>query len=366
MKRKFARLVRSARTRLMLRIIVGACVSLLVIAGAIPLFAQQSASAGSADESAVSAIGESLSGTGATDFIPLWTNSTTLGTSALFQSGTGASAKVGIGTTKPASTLDVKGGGTVRGTLSLPSSGTATATAGFNSHPFNLAASVFNSSASEPVKQTFQWQAEPVGNNTDTATGSLNLLFGEGTTKPSETGLNIASNGQITFATGQTFPGTGDGTVTSIGSGLGLLGGPITTSGTLAIDTTVVPRLNASNTFTGNQTVNGDLIVVGGGAISVGGSRALSCTRNCGAIGSIPTGGASTYSTGKIAAPPGYSLTGCSAYWASSTSCGTTVYPANVNLNALDDGAGACHAMGYNGSGSTLASCACATACQLP
>jgi len=340
-------------------------VSLLVIAGAIPLFAQQSASAGSADESAVSAIGESLSGTGATDFIPLWTNSTTLGTSALFQSGTGASAKVGIGTTKPASTLDVKGGGTVRGTLSLPSSGTAAATAGFNSHPFNLAASVFNSSASEPVKQTFQWQAEPVGNNTDTATGSLNLLFGEGTAAPSETGLNIASNGQITFATGQTFPGTGDGTVTSVGSGHGLIGGPIATSGTLAIDPTVVPQLNTANTFTGNQTVNGNVSVVGG-VISVGGSRALSCTHSCGAIGSIPTGGASTYSTGKVVAPAGYSLTGCSAYWASSASCGTTVYPAAVNLNALDDGAGACRAMGYNGSGGTLESCACVTACELP
>jgi hypothetical protein len=51
--------------------------------------------------------------------------------------------------------------------------------------------------------------------------------------------------------------GTGGGTVTSVGSGLGLTGGPITTSGTLKIDTTVVPLLNTPNTFTGNQTVNG-------------------------------------------------------------------------------------------------------------
>jgi hypothetical protein len=107
------------------------------------------------------------------------------------------------------------------------------------------------------VNQTFQWQAEPVGNNSANATGSLNLLFAQGTSKPSETGLNIASNGQITFATGQTFPGTG--TVTSVGSGLGLTGGPIKASGTLAIDTTVVPQLNSANNFTANQTVNGSV-----------------------------------------------------------------------------------------------------------
>jgi hypothetical protein len=40
----------------------------------------------------------SLGGTGTTDFVPLWTNSTTLGSSVLFQSGTGSSAKLGLNT----------------------------------------------------------------------------------------------------------------------------------------------------------------------------------------------------------------------------------------------------------------------------
>jgi hypothetical protein len=53
--------------------------------------------------------------------------------------------------------------------------------------------------------------------------------------------------------------GGGGGTVTSVGTGLGLTGGPITTSGTLSIDTTVVPQLNAFNTFTASQTVQGYL-----------------------------------------------------------------------------------------------------------
>jgi len=211
-----------------------------------------------------------ISGSGTTNFIPIWTNSTTLGNSVFFQLGTGAKAKVGIGTTKPASTLDVKGGGTIRGLFSLPATGTATAAAGFNSQPIDLAASVFNSSASEPVTQTFQWQAEPVGNDTDTASGSLNLLFGQGSTKPTETGFHIDSNGQLTFAAGQTFPGAG--TVTSVGSGAGLAGGPITTSGTLSIATGGVTNAMLANS---SLTVTAGTAHTGGGAVALGGSTTL-------------------------------------------------------------------------------------------
>jgi hypothetical protein len=200
-----------------------------------------------------------VTGTGTVNFVPLWDSASDIVSSVIFQSGTGSTAKIGINTTTPASTLDVKGGGTIRGTLNLPSAGAATGTKGANSQPLNLAASAFNSSTVKAVTQTFQWQAEPAANDTSSPSGTLNLLFGSGTSKPTETGLNIASNGQIKFATGQTFPGTGDGTVTSVGSGLGLTGGPITGSGTLAIDTSVVPQLNTANTFNGNQTVNANV-----------------------------------------------------------------------------------------------------------
>ena len=216
--------------------------------------------------------------------------------SVIFDNG----ANVGIGNTAPAAKLDVSGGATVRGLLYLPVTGTATATAGKNSQALNLAASAFNSGTGAAVSQNFRWQAEPVGNDTSSPSGTVNLLFSAGPSSPVETGLNIASNGQITFATGQTFPGTGsgNGTVTSVGSGAGLTGGPITTSGTLSIatagvsnamlanpsltvsagtdltgggsvalgssttlnlDITKVPQLNAANTFTGNQTINGSL-----------------------------------------------------------------------------------------------------------
>ena len=239
----------------------------------------------------------------------------------LFQSGTGATSKIGINTTTPATTLDIKGSATVRGTLSLPATGTATVTKATNSQPMTLAASAFNTTSGKAVAQTFQWQAEPVGNDTATNSATLNLLFGSGTTKPAETGLNIASTGVVTFNAAQTFPNTlsgvttatgsgltgggtsgtlnlgllntcttnqvlqwngtswvcasaGTGTVTSVASGAGLTGGPITGTGSLSIATggvtnamlaTSYAQLGAANTFAANQTVNGTLTATSSG-----------------------------------------------------------------------------------------------------
>jgi hypothetical protein len=219
-----------------------------------------------------------LGGSGKTNFLPIWTNGTTLGSSVLFQSGKGAKAHVGIGTTKPSSTLDVNGGSTIRGLFSLPATGTATSQAGFNSQAMDLAASVFNSTTNTPVLQTFQWQAEPVSNNTSNATGSLNLLFAQGAGKPAETGLNIASNGQITFASGQTFPGTG--TITGVTAGAGLSGGG--SSGNVTLN---VPSSGITNSMLQNSslTVNPGGGMTGGGNISLGGTTTLgleACSAN--------------------------------------------------------------------------------------
>ncbi|HUE03357.1 MAG TPA: hypothetical protein VMR62_27590 [Bryobacteraceae bacterium] len=244
-----------------------------------------------------------VSGTGITGYIPVWTNSSgALGDSVMFQAGTGTTAKVGINTTTPAAALDVKGASTLRGTLSLPSMGAATTSAGTNSQALNLAASSFNTGTGTAASQNFRLQAEPVGNDTASTSGTLDLLYAQGANTPAETGLKISSNGQIEFAPGQTFPGAGTGSVTSVGSGAGLTGGPITSSGTLSIaaggvantmlanpaltvaagtgltgggsvalggsatlnvDTTKVPLLNGANTFTGNETVNGNLSATG-------------------------------------------------------------------------------------------------------
>jgi hypothetical protein len=145
-----------------------------------------------------------LSGAGKKNYLPLWLSSSKLGSSKLFQSLAG---NVGIGTTTPAATLDVNGTGDIRDTLTL-----------------------------------FPKSSDP----------SLSV---------SGTAFSVSNTGLVSFVSGQSFPGAG--TVTSVGSGLGLTGGPITTSGTLKIDTTVVPQLNTANTFTGNQTVNGNLSATG-------------------------------------------------------------------------------------------------------
>ena len=198
-----------------------------------------------------------VTGSGTVNFIPLWTTTSNIANSVLFQSGTGAAAKIGVNNAAPATTLDVKGAGTIRGVLNLPATGVATAAAGKNSEPLSLVASAFNTTAA--VNQTFRWQAEPAGNDTATPSSTLNLLFAEGTSAPAETGLNIASNGQINFAPGQIFPGTGNGTVTSVAAGNGLKGGTITESGTLSVDPTMVAFLGSENQFTASQNVVGNL-----------------------------------------------------------------------------------------------------------
>jgi len=205
-----------------------------------------------------------LAGTGTTHFVPLWIDSVgTLGNSVLFQSGTGAAAKTGVNTTSPATTLDVNGATTLRGTVSLPATGTAIASAGRNSQAFAFTASVFNSSTAAAVNQRFQWQAEPVSNNTTSASSALSLLFATGTATPAETGLKINSKGQLTFAAGQTFPGTGKGTVTSVGlsapsSDFTVSGTPVKTTGTLALNWNVAPTgANTPNAIVKRNSAGG-------------------------------------------------------------------------------------------------------------
>jgi len=138
-----------------------------------------------------------ITGSGTADFIPIFTGTTTVGNSKIFQTVGG---DVGIGTTTPAAVLDVKGTGDVRDTLTLfPKS-------------------------------------------------THNALSVHGTA------FAVSDTGKVTFITGQTFPGTG--TVTSVGSGAGLTGGPITGSGTLSIATAGVSNAmlqNSSITLNANS-----------------------------------------------------------------------------------------------------------------
>ncbi len=221
-----------------------------------------SATGGSEAASVSPATSSDVTTTGGTvDTIPLFTTATNMQNSLLTQTGTTAVNVVGK--------------------LNLPALGTAAASAGFNSRPQDFVASVFNSSTAKAVPQTFQWQAEPLNNDRSTAMGTLNLLYASGTATPAETGLHIASSGVITFASGQTFPTvTGNETVTGDLTASQLISTVTTGTAPLKVtSTTEVPNLDASllggkaasafaqlaaaNTFTGNQTVNGNLSATG-------------------------------------------------------------------------------------------------------
>ena len=211
-----------------------------------------------------------LTGTGTTNYLPLWMdNSGTLGNSAIFQTGTSPTAKIGINMSTPVNALEVQGTAMVHGQLTMPSSGLATASAGKKSYPLNIRAASYNSSSKASVFQNFLWEAEPAANNTANPIGTLNLLFASGSASPAETGLRIASNGQINFASGQTFPGV----IAEVDAGSGLTEVDGGSAVKLAVDPTQVPYLLAPNVFSNDQTINGKLTATGvvtGSAFQIG------------------------------------------------------------------------------------------------
>ncbi|HEY0701619.1 MAG TPA: hypothetical protein VGD60_02530 [Candidatus Acidoferrales bacterium] len=112
-------------------------------------------------------------GSGTTNFIPIWTSSSVLANSLLFQTG----GNVGINTTTPAETLDVNGNSIFRGSFQLPPGHPATSASGFESHSFQFQASSFNSGTAKSTTQSFGFRAEPLNNNTSNPSAVLDLFF---------------------------------------------------------------------------------------------------------------------------------------------------------------------------------------------
>jgi hypothetical protein len=233
---------------------------------------------------------------GTAGYLPEFTGTATIADSPVFVSG----GNVGIGSTNPIATLDVNGaalisgaltangGATVGGPLELAPTATATSSAAASSQSLKIYTSAFNSSTKSLVTPRFQWQGEVLGNNTSNPSATLNLLSSTTANPPTETGFHFNANGTIQFAPGQTFPGTGNGTITGVTAGTGLTGGGTSgkvtlnvdttkvvtsvTAGTgligggtggnltLKVDPTQVPLLNSSNIFGQNLTVKGQII----------------------------------------------------------------------------------------------------------
>ena len=355
------------------------------------------------ESSAPSGSGPTVGGSGTEGYLPLWTdNNGDLGDSILYQLGSGSNAKIGINEKNPIFTLDIKGQELVRGLFEMATVNYATKSQGYDSNPLNFESSAFNSGTGAYALNHFQWQAEPVGNNTTTPGATLNLLYGTDPASPAETGLNIASTGQITFATGQTFPGTGTitgvttasgsglsgggtsgnlnlslvntcatnqvlqwngsawacssagtGTITGVKAGTDLTGGGTSGNVTLNLDTTQVPLLAASNTFTGSNTfsaANTPIYAVSSGSNSgtIEGIQNATCCASIGVYGqsadssgfgvegydSAPTGNA-TGIYGLTFAPEGYGVLGSNA---ASTGEPTGVYGTTPNCSSCGYG----------------------------
>jgi hypothetical protein len=188
---------------------------------------------------------------GTAGYLPVFSSATAIDDSALFQSGT----KIGIGTKTPSAALDIAGAVTARGALTMEVTGVASATASKTSEAIDFEASSYNSSTKKATYPLFALQAEAAGNNTATPAGTLNLLYGNGST-PAETGLSITNKGIINFATGQTFPG-GSGTITGVTTTSPLTGSATTGSVALglnlsALETSLNPKyaqLGAADVF---------------------------------------------------------------------------------------------------------------------
>jgi len=174
-----------------------------------------------------------ITGTGTANHITKWITTTKLGNSGIFET---TGSEVGIGTITPAAKLDLNGTGDVRDTLTLFPKST---------HP---------------------------------------------TLSIHGTAFAVSSTGKVTFVSGQTFPGAG--TVTSVGSGAGLTGGPITKSGTLSI---------ASGGVTNAMLAHPSLTVTAGTGLSGGGAVALgnSTTLNNTGVLSVTTGAGITNTGGQ-------------------------------------------------------------------
>jgi trimeric autotransporter adhesin len=254
---------------------------------------------------------------GTVNALPLWTTATNVQSSAITQTGSGATAKIGIGTTTPATALDVHGGSIVRGTFVLPATAAATASAGKTSQPENFVASSFSSATSTPVNQTFQWQATPANNNTSNPGATLNLLYGLGATAPAQTGLRIGPKGIIGFAPAQTFPGT----VKSVGfsapsSDFTVSGSPVTGSGTLGLSWNIAPTtLDESNAIVKRDAT---------GSFSAGRITATNNTAGSAAIFALDNG--SSYGVHAVSAGIGVYGDGLNEGVAGFSSGGSGVY----------------------------------------
>jgi hypothetical protein len=247
-----------------------------------------------------------VTGKGVVDYIPMWDTTSDIIDSVIFQK----TSEIGINTITPAATLDVNGKTDIRDTLTLYPKSTDS-TLAINGTAFKVAPT---GKVTFITGQTFPGAGTITGITTATGSGlsgggttgtlnlnvpsagitntmlansniTLNASTAGGLTTPGAMtlgdtytiGLKTCSTNQILQYNGTSWAcaalSSGTGTVTSVGSGPGLTGGPITTSGTLSIATAGVSNSMLQNSAV---TVTAGTGLTGGGSVALGSSTTVS------------------------------------------------------------------------------------------
>jgi hypothetical protein len=209
--------------------------------------------AASAPQPAVACTSVTSDGTAALNSIAMFTAPCAVQSSVITESG----ANVGIGTAAPAVALDIVGNNaglrlSGTGTHQVTVTGASSGRLGQDANGF-----FFASDSNGKVIKFLTNNGALNESMRITSAGNVGIGITAPGQKLSVAGTIESTSGGFKFpdATVQATASPG-GSVTSVGSGLGLTGGPIKSSGTLAINPAVVPQLGASNTFTGSITAN--------------------------------------------------------------------------------------------------------------
>ena len=202
-----------------------------------------------------------VTGSGTTNYLPLWTSSSAIGNSFLYQSGKGSAAKLAINGTAPATTLDVNGDSTIRGnetvTGNVSSSGYVNAATSFDLGGIAFALGSYSNanaflgfSGNSTTTGTFNTASGEMALSRNTS-GSFNTAFGA---------LALAFNSSATGNTAQGYEALYANTTgySNTATGLGTLQNNTTGNSNTATGTLSLPANTTgySNTGTGSGALN--------------------------------------------------------------------------------------------------------------
>jgi hypothetical protein len=190
-----------------------------------------------------------LTGSGTTNYVPLWTNASNLTSSVIYQT----SGNVGVGTTTPVTKLDVNGNINTAATYRIGASIVVNIGSPADENLFLGVGAGANDVAGSGVDNTFSGYGAGAANTT----GNINSFFGAGAGSANTTGifntfLGVDAGAYNTTADRNTFVGTVAGQVNTTGIQNTFLGEGAGASNTTGSENTFVGRLSGSSNTTGS------------------------------------------------------------------------------------------------------------------